>query len=258
MNYDKASLGLLRMLMSSAPVVGVGTVGVIFVAVFWSGSFPVGGLQLTVSETLAMVPHSKHRFIGGEERHNWFRCANPKANEKLMEMYQSAEFIQTQITIVSILGHTGGEAEAKFVIMQLRQRSGELISGKKKEEKGDKYLLLDMLRALGNMGRRDVKAARQFVEDIAKGKDPILIPIWLPEATPIYAVQAYAFLEPRDLEATIQAALKRIPNPKHRQAAPSDYRDEYRYVRKLESRWIWYSELKALRRKAALLGKSSP
>lgn len=248
MSRDRVATGVLRALMRAAPIIGAGVTAIV-IAVLWSGAFPISDLKLTARETLALVPQAELRVIGTDRRFNWFRCANPKANEQLMSKYRSADFIDKQITIVSILGYTGGKAEARFVIASLRERSEQLISGKKKEERGDKYLLWAMLNALGNMGRRDIKSAKQFVENVAKGKDTIRIPIASPDLTPMWVIDAYAFLEPKDLDATIQAALKRIPEPNHQNAVRHDYRATYRSVRKREAMWIWGFDLRAFRRK---------
>lgn len=257
MSYSQGSSGVLRALVRAAMVLGLGIIAIVIV-VSWFGAFPASGLQLTVDETLALLPQQERRVPSGDSRANWFRCANPKANEELLSKYRTTHLTDQKITIVSILGYTGSDAEARFVIEQLRQRSEELISGERKEVRHDKYLLLSMLGSLGNMGRRGVQPAKQFVENVAKGQDAIRIPVGSPVWTRLWGIEAaYAFFEPKDLDTTIQAARKAIPASVYPYAEDYDFRRTYRSLRKREAKWIWASEVRSLKRKAALLKSSS-
>ena len=246
------SVSVVRALLRIAPVVGIGVVAVL-ISLYWSGRFPVSELKLSVKETIALIPEGKRRVVGSDQRCNWFRRGSPKANEQLMSMYQSADLIEKQITIVGILGYTGGETEAAFLIINLRNRSKELINGRIREQRGDKYLLIGLLKALGNMSRRGVKAASRFLEDVAKGKDSIQIPISSVEFTPMWAIDAYAFADPQDLNTTIRDALRRIPEPERTTAKEHDFHAAISAVKRQEARWIWASDVRSLKRKAKLL-----
>lgn len=222
--------------------------------IVYSGSYPVHSFHLSEAETLALVPRHESRFVGLDRRNSWFRHASPDANKELTVMYESAESIQRQIAIVSILGYTGKKEEAEFIIDEFRKRCGDLADGTRKEEKGDKYLLISMLRALGNMGRRKVMVARQFVTDLAKGTASIRMPTKTSAAlVPIWAVEAYVFLGQADLEDTIVAARQRVPNGLKEYAEQHDYRASFREALKKEAELIWAFELKEMKRKAASL-----
>lgn len=253
--YGDKSVSLVRSLFRASPVLGIGVVAVL-ITLYWSGTFPVTDVTLSARETLALIPEipkSRKRVVGLDQRYNWFRGASPEANEQLMSIYRNTDVIEMQITIVGILGYTGRKAEAEFLITSLRNRSDELINGRTREQRGDKYLLSGLLNALGNMSRRGVKAASRFLEDVAKGRDSIRIPIASVELTPMWAIDAYAFAAPKDLETTIQDALKRIPEPNLATAKAHDFRAAIRSVKKHEARWIWASELRNLKQKAGSL-----
>ncbi|MBC8289808.1 MAG: hypothetical protein H8E37_05775 [Planctomycetes bacterium] len=109
-------------------------------------------------------------------------------------------------------------------------------------------ILLEVLDSLGLMARRDIGPAREFITNLAKGQDPLLLPIsWPVDTTVEYSLKAYALMKPDDLAETAEAAMKRTSSQMQEGYANYDWAELRRWVEERESQPIWKSELEKLR-----------
>ena len=243
--------------------VGIGFSTLIVAAGIWLvvRAYVVQDLQLTVAETLALVRTTPERNESWgyrtlrDHRYHWFKAANPMANPKLRDIFTNPKFPKQQMTAGAILGYTGSDEDAHLVINYLRKKCAILKDSPNARLQGaDIDLVASACNSLGLMARRGVVPARRFIMDLAKGQEPLLIPIANPMDTTIeFALYLYAYMEPEDLAETVAArtgqasAAPQIGTNRHY------YTGGIRYVEELESQRIWQSELRELRLRVANL-----
>lgn len=233
---------------------GLGACAFIIVIFAWAAyeSNTVRNLQLTVDETLALIPKSGYeKHTAPETRFRWMKVANSNANTKLREIFQQPRIPRQRVTAAVILGYTGKKEDAEFLIAFLREQCARFEKRNPPEAvHPDDVILLEVLKSLGLMARRDIAPAKRFIISLAKGNDPLLLPIANPvDITIEYSLKSYSLMKPDDLKETARAALKRASATMQEGYAEYDWAEMIRWVEERESQPIWNSELEKLRRR---------
>lgn len=235
--------------------VGFGLCALIVTGIVWSTVHTqiVQDLQLTVAETLVLVPtNGRTDDARPDFRYRWFKAANQKANPELRRVFANPKFPRQQVTVAAILAYTGGEEDARFLIEFLRKTCAKLGGKDYKQIGPDQAIIIGVYESLGLMARRGVVPAQRFITDVAKGKDLFLIPIANhTDMTIEVALTCFAYMQPVNLEATAEAALKRASPSMRDRYTGSDWIVGLRWVEDQESRPIWRSELRDFRLRVA-------
>jgi hypothetical protein len=169
-------------------------------------------VQLTVSETLFLA--EIHPYDHGAP-YRYYRVANAAANPQLRETFSQGRRPPHQGAVPLILGYTGTEEDAEFLIAWLHKLS------RKYQEEPDRFVaektrvLRSVFTGLGLMGRRKIPAAEQFLTDAVNGR--LKVPLsfrWYNDSgdnTLVLAFIGCSFLKPKDFEKQIDTAILRVP-----------------------------------------------
>jgi hypothetical protein len=239
-----------------AVAVAVCVVGTVVLAVFQSER-GVADIRLTVSETLFLAEKNPYGIDHGPP-YRYYRHANMAANAQLRELFSQGKRHPHREVVPLVLGYTGTEQDAEFLIEWLQKLSNEYNQDPERFVAEDRRHLQSVYIGLGLMGRRKVRAAEQFLTNAVNGRLDVPVSFrWYNDPgdeTLVHAFTGYAFLKPTDFEEQIDAAIRRAPVDK-REAVRAQLRAPLHSIRhsveSLESRPITKSELERFRRNAA-------
>jgi hypothetical protein len=221
----------------------------------------VADVRLTVPETLFLTEIPAYSVDRGPP-YRYYSVANAAANPQVRETFSQGRQRRHQEVAPLILGYTGTEEDAEFLIEWLQKLSRTYQEEPDRFVAEDGRALQSVFEGLGLMGRRRIPAAEQFLTDAVNGR--LKVPLrfrWYNDPgdqTLVLSFIGYAFLKPADFHERIDAAIRRAPVEK-REALRAQLLPPQggglvsilRSVEALESRPITKSDLERFRTNAA-------